>query len=165
MKTTTITRSVKCLAVLTILLALGCHHPLKEQHEHADRDNFKAKADGLAWLLDDPVSHLSFVVSGSSTVIDGTRFVKIFAFGVQVEEMFTFLRSRGISPEIDNAGHAKLYDSMKLRTVVAEYLGILNRRMNVIAENLANVHTVEYRSKVLIVHEDGNTSIEPRRSS
>jgi flagellar basal body rod protein FlgC len=143
---------VKCLAVLTTILALGCHQPLEKQYEPVERDNCEGP---------DIDFHLPFVVCGSSTAIDGTNFVKIFAYGTNVEEMLIFLRSREISPEIDDSGHAKLYDSMKLRAAVAEYLGILDRRIAVIANNLANVHTLAYRSKVLLVHEDGNTSVEP----
>ena len=153
MRTTTVMRNVKCVVLSATLLALGCHHPHHKQYEPVKREVCE---------VPDLIGDVGpFVVSGSATPIDSTDFVKIFSFGTHVAEMLAFFKSRGIPPEIDDAGHAKLYDSMKLRNAVAEYLGILDRRITVIANNLANVHTLEYQSKVLIVHEDGATSVEP----
>ena len=70
MRKTMITRNVKCVAVLTTLQALGCHQPHETHHELVQRDSFQVADFGDSG---------PFVVAGSSTPIDSSNFVKIFA--------------------------------------------------------------------------------------
>lgn len=112
--------------------------------------------------------HTSFVVSGDNDQTNEKAYVKIFVFGTKLHKMVAFLESQGISPEIDDNRHVTLYDSPQLRHALATYINILNQKMTVIANNMANINTVNVNSdpprpfqrKILVVADDGSTRVE-----
>lgn len=104
---------------------------------------------------------------------DHGAYVTILSCPGRTDPVFDFLRSRGIAVDFDSAGFRSLRDSAELRAGLADYLSILCQRTDVISTNLSHICTASitgpvpegevalpYRRKILVVHEDGSTSVE-----
>ena len=84
-----------------------------------------------------------FVVSGSSRAIDSNHCITIFNVDSQLDSLLSFLTSQGIPLKIEVAGNTVVSDSTNLRRALSKYVEIIGRRSNIIAQNIANVGTVQ----------------------
>ncbi len=110
-----------------------------------------------------------FVVSGSSRAIDPNHCITIFNVDSQLDSLLSFLTSQGIPLKVEEAGNTVVSDSTNLRRALSKYIEIIVRRSNIIAQNIANVDTLQdltesplapYRRQVLVVGDDGSGTIE-----
>lgn len=166
----------KWLATFVLLLVTGCtlapRDPFLPHNWACQGDTCLTTRCAHQEVVNSPAlqdnSFTPVVVSGHSFAIDSSRVVTVLGAAREADQLFTFLRSHGISPRSDEVGNTVLRDSLALRSSLTEYVDLIEQRADVIASNMANVNTagdgddgsLPYRRRILTIHENGETSID-----